>query len=95
MFEQLVGSHICGAGGSDAAADLAASGARRQLCDRPGPAVFHVAAGGFEAFAGFGECGAGATKAQWAGALFEVGGETDAAGAGVDRGVPEILGGEF
>ena len=66
--------------------------ARRPLRHRSGAAIFHVAAGGFEAFARAGKRGIGPPATKRPGAFVEIGGQADAAGAGVDRGIPEILG---
>jgi len=62
--------------------------------DGSGAAARDVAGGGVEAFDRFGEGRVGEAAAQRAGALAGAGGEADAGGAGVDRPVSEILGGE-
>ena len=92
MFAEIVEPHICRAGRSDAAAHFGASGARRPLRHRSGAAVFDVVAGGFEAFARAGKRGLDSSAEAWKGAFVEIGRCTDAAGASVDRGIPEILG---
>ena len=90
----VVGPDFWGVGGSDAAADFGAVGEGRGVRDGSGAAARDVAGGGVEAFDRFGEGRVGEAAAQRAGALAGAGGEADAGGAGVDRPVSRVLGGE-
>ena len=92
MFTAIVEPHVCRAGRSDAPAHPRASRARRPLRHRSGAAVFHVVAGGLEAFAHPGKCRTGQPPPSRSRAFAEIGGQADERGAAMDRGVSQVLG---
>src|SRR5215471_18688082 len=91
-FNTVVRPHVCCVGRSDTPAHPRTSCVRRSLCHGSGAAASNVAARRFKTFARVGKRGARPPPTRWPGASFEVGSKADAAGAGVDRGVPEVLG---
>ena len=94
MWFENVGPDFWGAGRSDAAADFGATGEGRRVRHGSGATARDVAGGGIEAFDRFGKGGLGEAAAQRAGAFPGAGGEANAGGAGLDRSVSEVLGGE-
>src|SRR3974377_784334 len=91
MFDPSLGPHVRGAGRSDATAHPRTSRGRRPLRDGSGAALPDVVARRFQAFARPGECRTGPPQTRRARASLETGSEADAAGAGLGRGIPEVL----
>src|SRR3984957_419871 len=95
MFVTITEPHVRRLGRSDAAPHPRTSRGRRPLRDGSGATLSDVAARRFKTLARFGKRRTRPPQTRRAPASFEIGSQADAAGAVVDRGIPEILGRKF